>query len=287
MNRFLGILFMTIIIIGCGNTPSNKDLKEIDNKDSINNSEISRQRNRESVVKDAMLDSIRLAKVFDAAIAKSYSIIDDDKAYEKYETLTYDSAFQVTVELSVGHFFSNNRKHLMIKRSSILGIYFDIFRIDDGKLEKLLCYEIWSLNYMADTIMDINGDYQKDFLVNWYASSGCCLRSAYTAYLYKSEIDSFIGNYEFINPTFSPKDKIIRGVEYGHPGEVPLYKYRWNNLQIDTIEYIYPDISDTNDPKLFRINTSPYDLRNPSKIRIKTVPNEYKKIEGYDWFLMY
>ena len=35
-------------------------------------------------------------------------------------------------------------------------------------------------------------------------------------------------NFEFINPTFSPKEKIIRGVCYGHPSETEMYKYKWN-----------------------------------------------------------
>ncbi len=40
-----------------------------------------------------------------------------------------------------------------------------------------------------------------------------------------------------MNPIFYPKEKVIRGMEYG--SDAPLYKYRWNNLKIDTVEYIH------------------------------------------------
>ena len=47
-----------------------------------------------------------------------------------------------------------------------------------------------------------------------------------------------------INPTFSPKEKIIRGVGYGHPGETEMYKYKWNGNTIDTMEYVYFERND-------------------------------------------
>ena len=36
-------------------------------------------------------------------------------------------------------------------------------------------------------------------------------------------LNTFSKNFEFINPTFSPKEKIIRGICYGHPGETEMY----------------------------------------------------------------
>jgi hypothetical protein len=133
------------------------------------------------------------------------------------------------------------------------------------------------------SIADVNGDGHKDFLLNWYPESGCCARNIYNVYVYIPESGTFSKKYEFINPDFSPKEKVIRGVAYGHPGEVPLYKYKWNGLNVDTIEYIVPtDLS----RKSFYIVHRYRDKDDPKKRKvIPVVPKEYRKIGGYEWFM--
>ena len=42
--------------------------------------------------------------------------------------------------------------------------------------------------------------------------------------------------YQGINPTFSTKEKLIRGVQYGYLAA--LSKYKWNGLKVDTLEFI-------------------------------------------------
>jgi hypothetical protein len=41
-----------------------------------------------------------------------------------------------------------------------------------------------------------------------------------------------------MNPTFSPKEKIIRGICYGQAGDTEMYKYKWRGRHIDTLEFI-------------------------------------------------
>ncbi len=57
-------------------------------------------------------------------------------------------------------------------------------------------------------------------------------------------LKAFSKNFEFINPTFSPKEKIIRGICYGHPSKTEMYKYKWNGETIDTLEYISYETDD-------------------------------------------
>jgi len=80
------------------------------------------------------------------------------------------------------------------------------------------------MEYINDTIRDINGDGFNDFVVNWYGSNGCCLKAFSNVYLLRPDKKIFSNNLEFINPTFSPTEKIIRGVCYGYPGETEMYK---------------------------------------------------------------
>ena len=87
-------------------------------------------------------------------------------------------------------------------------------------------------------IQNINRDLLKDFVVNWYGNTGCCLKAFSNVYLLRTAQKTFSNNFEFINPTFSPKEKIIRGICYGHPGETEMYKYKWNHEKVDTLEYI-------------------------------------------------
>lgn len=96
----------------------------------------------------------------------------------------------------------------------------------------------------------------------------------------------FSGSFEFINPTFSPEEQIIRGVCYGHPGETEMYKYKWNKETVDTVEYIYYEKNDKGKKtgKLIVSNNLP--SRHNYKVlkRLSYMPDEYKRIEGYDWF---
>jgi len=146
------------------------------------------------------------------------------------------------------------------------------------------------MTYVNDTIRDINGDGLNDFVVNWYGATGCCLKAFSDIYLLRQDKNTFSESFEFINPTFSPKEKIIRGVCYGHPGETEMYKYKWKDESIDTLEYIaFQTKDDKSSVKTKKIIISNNGQESSKKYRIikilNDVPNEYKKIDGYDWFI--
>ncbi|MEO7314707.1 MAG: hypothetical protein ABIW47_05955 [Ginsengibacter sp.] len=99
-------------------------------------------------------------------------------------------------------------------------------------------------------------------------------------------LKAFSKNFEFINPTFSPKEKIIRGICYRHPGETEMYKYKWNRESIDTLEYISYEKNEQGEKtgKVVVATDKFYGKNFKVLKRLNSVPNEYKEIKGYDWF---
>ena len=122
-----------------------------------------------------------------------------------------------------------------------MNVSIDIYSNNGKKFKKILSHKEWTLTYVNDAIRDINGDGLKDFVVNSYGATGCCLKAFSDIYLLKKDKKEFSKGFEFINPTFSPEEKVIRGVEYGHPGQTEIYKYKWNGEVVDTLEYVYYD----------------------------------------------
>jgi hypothetical protein len=220
---------------------------------------------------------------------KNEAVAKDVIAYIKHRKITELNTklklwkdTSTSAEVIVGNLFSNKIKHLVIKTFFGWHVNLYVYRLNDLVLE---FRDDWSnLDYLGTDIKDINGDGIKDFITNWENASGCCRRDHYYVYLYKRD-DTFSEQFDFINPTFYPKQKLVLGVSYGHPGEVPLYKYKWNGFKVDTIEYIYP--ANKSRHKFYRAKNYD-DLENPKKREVLTaIPKEYKKIPGYDWFMSY
>jgi hypothetical protein len=115
------------------------------------------------------------------------------------------------------------------------------------------------------------------------------MRNIDNVYLNNPKDDRFIGDYEFMNATFSPEEHIIRGVGYGHPGWVGLYKYKWHGFQIDTIEFIYPEMDEAEKLTGHFVKTKKPSFQPTGKdgVVLKSVPKEYRHIAGLEWFYMY
>ena len=189
-----------------------------------------------------------------------------------------------SASLSFGYLFSKKEKHLITRRSIAESeIHIDIFLLQGNKFKHLLAKNLGMMGYLDDAVKDVNGDFYKDFLFHWYPSSGCCRRDVYDVYLYNGVKHVFSKEYEFINPTFSSKEKIIRGVEYGQPGDAALYKYKWNGSVVDTIEFIYPDTKG----RFYLSKVDDYHEALQKGRLLKSLPTEYRNIESIDWFLAY
>lgn len=283
-------LFLFLFLIGCNETgkqqqatpvnetPSKTDSPAVDTVPRWQYATISGE-DRESS------DSIRIAKVFKECM--DYALQHKNKGAFKheFETMPDDSSFEVTAQLEFGNIFDPNRKHLIIRNIVAWGAECSIFILENNKFKQVCEKQKLGITFLGDTLMDINGDGYKDYSVHTYPTSGCCRRDVYEVFLYQSRSGRFTKDYYFINPTFYPKEKIIRGVEYGHPGEVGLYKYRWNGLRVDTLEFVYPYAR--HGGKFIRTRKREYRPGPQDGQVLGALPTEYRKIKSIDYFLSY
>ncbi len=251
---------------------------------TIDKKEKERLEKRKEIEKQDNADGIKLDKVLQDALKIANQNITKDRFVKKYEVST--DSIPVSVEINLDYYFTKASPHLIIRRNDPSAIYIDIYSKGDNNFEKVVSHEQWAMTYVNDTIRDINGDGLNDFVVNWYGASGCCLKAFSNVYLLRQDRKAFSESFEFINPTFSAKEKIVRGVCYGHPGETEMYKYKWNSEKVDTLEYV----SYEKNEKGVKTGKVVISTDRPCGDKFKTfkvlnsVPKEYRKIEGYDWF---
>lgn len=200
---------------------------------------------------------------------------------KKYEVI-YDD-FSTSVEIDLGYHFTAEYPHLIIKRTDFDIVCVEIYSVNNSQFKQEVFYEQSKLSPLEDTIQDINGDGFNDFVVNGYGTNGCCLKAFSVVYILKSNKKSFLEEVEFINPTFSPKEKMIRGVCYGHPGQTEMYKYRWKGESIDTVEYVSFHMTEETLPvKTGKIEITKW--ANKRTIILDDIPKEYLMINGINWF---
>lgn len=278
---------LLIIFFSCGQ-PNDKKNTSLTTPDSLLTSLDKNEKERlgkKEIEENDNLDSLMLDKVLKEALTISVQNIDKVKFQKEYDARPTDE-YNIKVEIKVDYQFSKHYSHLIIRRYDPNSVYIDIYTKNGNNYEKVLSHEQWNLEYMNDTIRDINGDGYNDFVVNWYGSNGCCLKAFSNVYLLRPNKRTFSDKFEFINPTFSPKEKIIRGVGYGHPSETEMYKYKWNGEKVDTLEYVSYQKND-NGKKTGKVVIStdqPFSDKNKILKISNSVPIEYRKIEGYDWF---
>lgn len=280
------VLLSTLVSFGQPNGRKENSVVTIDTlQTSLNKKENERLEKRKEIEEQDNLDSLILDKVLKEALTISTQNIDKGKFQKEYEAKP-DNEYNIKVEISLDNHFTKLYPHLIIRRHGPNAVYIDIYTKKGINYEKVLSHEQWTMEYMNDTIRDINGDGFNDFVVNWYGSNGCCLKAFSNIYLLRPDKKTFSGNFEFINPTFSPKEKIIRGVCYGHPGETEMYKYKWFGEKVDTLEYISYEKSDkgAKTGKVIISTDQPYGDKYKILKIANSVPTEYRKIEGYDWF---
>lgn len=281
----LGLL---ILLLSCGSRDEKKNVTVVKNDTLKTKFEQKEKKRLEKIKKneeEKKIDSLRLDKVLIDALKIATQNISEEKFQKEYE-ITVDNLYNVQVEIILDNHFDINYQHLIIRRHSPGPVNIDLYIKDKNKFKKVLSHEQWSMTYVNDTIRDINGDGLKDFVVKWYGSNGCCLKAFSNIYLLRADKKTFSNSFEFINPTFSPKEKIIRGVCYGHPSDTEMYKYKWNGETIDTLEYISYEKNKKGEKtgKIIVSSDLPYGNRFKVLKRLNSVPDEYKRIKGFDWF---
>lgn len=273
MNKENYILLIIIIlsIFSCDNTTNNKSI----DKKKIKNIEV-----KTVIETKKNTDSINLDKLMKSALKLANDNI-EAKYFSKKYSQTVGKVYDLTTEIIIGNFFSKDKKHLLIRRKGGGITYIDIYKKTNDKFELIKKDKHLTITHISDTIFDVNNDGFKDFLLHWYPSSGCCLANNYDVSIYDTKTGEFKIEYSFINPTFYPNEKLIRGFDYGQPNEVNLYKYKWKNNKIDTIEYVCPYEGSRGK----YIKTKKPLVRATSKdgIVLKKIPFEYRKIKDFNW----
>lgn len=282
------IFFIPILFLSCGNPNDSNKKTIVKNNNELSKSEQKekeRLERRKKIEEEEKVDSLRLDKVLNEALKVARQNFNNDKFKKQYEVFLDDSS-TVKVQMNSDYYFTNKYSHLIIRRKQPNNVFIDIYSKINGKFQRVISHKQWEMTYINDKIKDINGDGQRDFIVNWYGSTGCCLKGFSNVYLLRSDQQSFSKDLEFINPTFSPQEKMIRGICYGHPGETEMYKYKWNGEKVDTLEYISYEKTEKGQKtgKIISSTSRPFKDGSKAVKVLNSIPIEYKKIEGIDWF---
>ncbi|HVW95405.1 MAG TPA: hypothetical protein VHA56_05525 [Mucilaginibacter sp.] len=265
--------FFTILLLsGCGHIKNKTTSVE-----SLNRKLVTTVKTGKVVGSDTV--SLRLDTMLHDVLqyARKHS---DRKFYRKHLNL-WDFQYQSDAYLEFGKLFSSNKS--LIVKSDLWGqtVALDVFLLTDSSF-KAIYHEDFEMSFIKYIIKDVNGDGAKDFLVDIYPASGCCLRNVFFVCLQSR--GTLLPPVKLINPTFSPSEKLVRGIGYGQPGEVDLYKCKWDGFRLDTIEIISPD-------KLkhqYHVYYSERERDYPEAGRyINRIPRDYQDIAGYDWFMGY
>jgi len=289
LNLFITLVFSFFFACHSPEIKSGKNIKiNVDTESWVDHSRNDLIRKNERL---AELDSLFRDKVLSESlfIAKKHLKL---KKYKKdfFKVPSDTGINELRVNLTMGAIFNRNSKHLMVKIISSYYFSINIYSIENEKFIKVVSDKIDSNDGIDPTeIWDINGDGLKDLIVHWYPESGCCLRDVNYVYLLRPNRKSFSLNYEFINPTFFPQEKIIRGVDYGHAEYTDLYKFRWRGDKVDTLEYVYYERIENKktgmEEKTGRVVISKKAFDNKEIIaRLNSVPKEFRNIFGYFWF---
>ncbi|MEZ4988409.1 MAG: hypothetical protein R2795_25855 [Saprospiraceae bacterium] len=156
---------------------------------NIDKKEQERLKRRRQLEEQKNIDSLRLDKVFQNAFIIANQNVSKGKFVAKYDILP--DSFPISVEINLDYHFSEMNPHLVIRRNDPGTIYIDIFSKKESNFEKVVSHEQWSSTYVSDTIRDINGDGLNDFVVNWYGSTGCCLKAFSNVYLLQQNESEF------------------------------------------------------------------------------------------------
>jgi len=205
-----------------------------------------------------------------------------------YERISkVDIPRDLSIEINAGNIFTESDIHAVLYVSLYTVICIYHYDLKSESLQTVLYLdEYGSENYQRDAIRDVNGDNKKDLIIDLYQMSGCCWVQPFDVYLFQSKT-KFTGKYEFVNPTFYPKEQVIRGITYGKDGikyEEGLYKYKWNGLEVDTVEFIYQNEDDKTGNTYFKTNQDIYTWKNTKKIKLNSIPKEYYSIDNFDVF---
>ena len=140
--------------------------------------------------------------------------------------------------------------------------------------------------YYADTLMDVNNDGYKDYIISSYGHAGCCPRNSDNAYIYNSK-DGHFEFVDFFNREVGNSKNMFFETDYGQAGLISLYKYKWAGMKKVLLETIEP--THAGDSMFSFVRPYTYTIIYPSgkKQVFKQAPDEYKKLKIFEYFISY
>lgn len=226
-----------------------------------------------------VLDSLYLQKALEQALdiaSPSFG------AASFNSTFTYqasDSTEEVYVEIVMGQLLQDGQQYFLLRRfySGTESMHLNLYKIQKDTLSlPVLTHVQEGMTYNRDTIFDVNGDQKLDFVIHWHPTAGSWPREIYTIYLNIPQEGAFVGEYTVQNPQFAPTEGIIRGQGYGDPNKEPFYKYQWQGTNLDTLEYVYPHLTEKG--KYIRVPKKGYLENLDQGVVVDSLPKEYEGI---------
>lgn len=223
-------------------------------------------------------DSLYLDFALQNAFQVAQPHLQEENFVTSYELETLDSLEEFYMELSIGQLLGNGQQYLLVRRfyAGTDDVHLSLYQVKGEASIEVLTHVQQDMTYMRDTFFDVNGDQHLDFVINWYPSAGSWSRDVYTLYLNKAEEEGFSEAFTFMNPSFAPQEGLVRGVEYGDPADSGFYKYQWNGLKIDTLEYIYPHPEQAG--KYLKTKQNEHAVNKTKGVLLDSLPVEYSGI---------
>ncbi|GAO43584.1 hypothetical protein [Flavihumibacter petaseus] len=233
---------IVIVGIGCRYTGGQKEHRK-KNPDRLQEISKDKTTTAETSVQYQELTEEIVNSLLDSSLSDAYDI-----AMHHFQQLQFDTSyaegrscnFNIDVSINKGYLFTEDKAHLIIRQHNSWFHCISIHKTDSDGFTKVLSHQQDAMEFLRDSIRDINGDGLKDLEISWYGSAGCCLKTFSTIYLLQADESAFSKAIKFINPTFSPEEHLVRGVTYGHPGGAKLYKRQWQGdtaIIVETVSF--------------------------------------------------
>lgn len=271
--------------MSCHSNPKNSEkIKEVQKKDTtkatnnfvnFDSAEARRQR---------LLDTnyTFLNRLLDSSLGIAYR-----QGFEQPFAVTLDTNVfrfkNMYATISFGHLFSNDRKHILIKRfiheynNYETSLYSDIYLLDKNTFKKVTA-DTSDNGYGEDYFEDVNHDGFKDYVVQSYSDAGCCPRNLEMGYVYNPQNGHF-KTIDFFNRETDTLSTNFFETSYGRDNYINLYKYKWQGLKKVLLEEIYVTTTKEGAMNPHPTTYTRIFYLTEKKQKIKKLPKEYARLK--------
>ena len=156
-----------LLSLSCGQATQHSPELVIQNdtiKPSVDRKENERMIRFKENEEQEKLDSVKDSKVLAEALGIAEQHASQSQFQRSYVSAIQDSFYWAEVDIKAGFYFSDKFQHLIVRRSRPGIVYIDVFSSNGNQYQKVVSDKQSTMEYMGDTIRDINGDGLKDFV---------------------------------------------------------------------------------------------------------------------------